>query len=456
MYIVPKHSPVIKTTLHCVTSVKNFKIPYFIVFAHTYHHVLISLYNSRINEHLRTTQRKNLSYLNTRSRYIDMETVVVIVGAGPAGLATSVCLNKHSIPNLILEKEDVYASLWKKRAYDRLKLHLAKNFCQLPFMPHGPDVPTFMPKEYFIDYLDAYVTCFDIYPRYNRTVKFTMFDVSNNKWRVEAENTVTGEIEVYWSEFVVVATGENGDRYIPEVEGLNNFYGEVVHSSMYKSGRDYKDKNVLVVGGGNSGMEISFDLNNFDANTAVLIRTPRHILTKEEVYVGMTLLKYFPVRMVDTVVMMMSKARLFIYGDPSKYGLIRPNQGPFVTKFLTGRTPVIDVGTVRKIHEGKIQVINGGIRSIEGKTLTFENGLRQDFDVIVFATGYKSSVCNWLKNYEYVMRDDGFPKNPMPDHWKGEKNIYCAGFSRKGIAGAAQDAMSVAQDIKSILETARY
>ncbi|KAH0920908.1 hypothetical protein HID58_020926, partial [Brassica napus] len=409
-----------------------------------------------INEHLRTTQRKNLSYLNTRSRYIDMETVVVIVGAGPAGLATSVCLNKHSIPNLILEKEDVYASLWKKRAYDRLKLHLAKNFCQLPFMPHGPDVPTFMPKEFFIDYLDAYVTRFDINPRYNRTVKFTMFDVSNNKWRVEAENTVTGEIEVYWSEFVVVATGENGDRYIPEVEGLNNFYGEVVHSSMYKSGRDYKDKNVLVVGGGNSGMEISFDLNNFDANTAVLIRTPRHILTKEEVYVGMTLLKYFPVRMVDTVVMMMSKARLFIYGDPSKYGLIRPNQGPFVTKFLTGRTPVIDVGTVRKIHEGKIQVINGGIRSIEGKTLTFENGLRQDFDVIVFATGYKSSVCNWLKNYEYVMRDDGFPKNPMPDHWKGEKNIYCAGFSRKGIAGAAQDAMSVAQDIKSILETARY
>ncbi|WZZ63969.1 hypothetical protein YC2023_075339 [Brassica napus] len=304
-----------------------------------------------------------------------METVVVIVGAGPAGLATSVCLNQHSIPNLILEKEDIYASLWKKRAYDRLKLHLAKNFCQLPFMPHGPDVPTFMPKEFFIDYLDAYVTRFDINPRYNRTVKFSMFDMSNNKWRVEAENTVTGAIEVYWSEFVVVATGENGERYIPEVKGLNNFCGEVVHSSMYKSGRDYKNKNVLVVGGGNSGMEISFDLNNYDANTAVLIRTP---------------------------------------------------------------------------------VINGGIRSIEGKTLTFENGLRQDFDVIVFATGYKSSVCNWLKNYEYVMRDDGFPKNPMPDHWKGEKNLYCAGFSRKGIAGAAQDAMSVAQDIKSILETARY
>ncbi|CAH2036194.1 unnamed protein product [Thlaspi arvense] len=384
-----------------------------------------------------------------------METVVLIVGAGPAGLATSVCLNQHSIPNVILEKEDVYASLWKKRAYDRLKLHLAKRFCQLPFMPHGPDVPTFMPKDHFIDYLDAYVTRFNINPRYNRTVKFSTFDVSNNKWRVEAENTVTGETEVYWSEFLVVATGENGDGYIPEVKGIETFPGEIVHSSQYKYGRDFKGKNVLVVGGGNSGMEISFDLCNFEANTAVLVRTPRHVLTKEEVYLGMSLLKYVPVKVVDTLVMLTTMARLFVYGDVSKYGLLRPKQGPFATKLYTGKSPVIDVGTVQKIRDGKIQVINGGIGCIKGKTLTFENGLKQDFDAIVFATGYKSSVCNWLKNYDYVMKEDGFPKKPMPKHWKGEKNLYCAGFSRKGIAGAAQDAMAVADDIKSILATTK-
>ncbi|CAH8332551.1 unnamed protein product [Eruca vesicaria subsp. sativa] len=327
-----------------------------------------------------------------------METVVLIVGAGPAGLATSVCLNQHSIPNVILEKEDIYASLWKKRAYDRLKLHLAKNFCQLPYMPHGPDVPTFMSKDLFIKYLDAYVTHFDINPRYNRTVKFSTFEVSNDKWRVEAENNVTGETEVYWSDFLVVATGENGDGNIPA----------------------------------------------------------RHVLTKEEVYVGMSLLKYCSVTMVDALVMMMASTRLFMYGDLSKYGLFRPKQGPFATKLFTGKAPVIDVGTIKKILEGEIQVINGGIRSIQGKTLTFENGLKQDFDAIVFATGYKSSVCNWLKNYEYMMKEDGFPKKPMPKHWKGEKNLYCAGFSRKGIAGAAQDAMYVAEDIRSILATTKY
>lgn len=62
---------------------------------------------------------------------------------------------------------------------------------------------------------------------------------------------------------------------------------------------------------------------------------------------------------------------------------------------------------------------------------------------------------NCKQNYEYVMKDDGFPKNPMPKHWKGEKNVYCAGFARKGIAGAAEDAMSVANDIRSILDSTK-
>ncbi|KAJ0959377.1 putative indole-3-pyruvate monooxygenase [Helianthus annuus] len=76
------------------------------------------------------------------------ETVVVIVGAGPAGIATSACLNLLSIPNIVLEREDCYSSLWQKKAYDRLKLHLAKNFCQLPHMPFPLSAPTFVPKKY--------------------------------------------------------------------------------------------------------------------------------------------------------------------------------------------------------------------------------------------------------------------------------------------------------------------
>lgn len=84
----------------------------------------------------------------------------------------------------------------------------------------------------------------------------------------------------------------------------------------------------------------------------------RHILTKEEVYLGMSLLKYCPVKMVDTLVMGVSAARSFMYGNLSKYGLFRPKQGPFATKLFSGKAPVIDVGTVQKICDGKIQVFS--------------------------------------------------------------------------------------------------
>ena len=71
------------------------------------------------------------------------EVSVIIAGAGPSGLAISACLSQNSISHIILEKDDCSASLWRKNAYDRLKLHLASEFCALPLMPHSPSSPTF-------------------------------------------------------------------------------------------------------------------------------------------------------------------------------------------------------------------------------------------------------------------------------------------------------------------------
>ncbi|KAH0920907.1 hypothetical protein HID58_020925 [Brassica napus] len=77
---------------------------------------------------------------------------------------------------------------------------------------------------------------------------------------------------LYWSSFVVVVTGVNGECYIPAVKGLDTFNGEIVHSSKYKSGHDLKGKTVLVARGGNSSMEMCFALNNLDARMTVSTR----------------------------------------------------------------------------------------------------------------------------------------------------------------------------------------
>lgn len=78
-----------------------------------------------------------------------------------------------------------------------------------------------------------------------------------------------------------------------------------------------------------------------------------HITTKEQIFMGMKLVQYLPVKFVDRLIMTMAS---FTFGDLSNYGIMRPKDGPFVLKARTGRSSVIDVGTVQKIRNGEIKV----------------------------------------------------------------------------------------------------
>lgn len=202
------------------------------------------------------------------------DPVAIIIGAGPSGLATSACLNHHSIPHIVLEREDCYASLWRKYTYDRLHLHLRKQFCELPHVSFPDSYPAYVPKNQFLQYLEDYVSRFKISPMYQRSVEFASFDEEAKKWNVKAKNVSSGEVEEYSARFLVVASGETSNPFIPELEGLNTFSGEFLHSTKFKNGKTYRDKNVLVVGSGNSGMEIALDLANHGARTSIAIRSP--------------------------------------------------------------------------------------------------------------------------------------------------------------------------------------
>ncbi|KAI3449550.1 hypothetical protein Pfo_006215 [Paulownia fortunei] len=375
------------------------------------------------------------------------EAAVIIVGGGPSGLATAAYLHNLSIPYTLLEREDCFASLWQKYSYDRVHLHLAKQFCELPLLPIPTTYPTYLSRKEFIQYLSDYVSRFSISPTYRRSVETASYDEMAGKWKIKARNLGSDEVEDYWSRFLVVATGETCDASIPEVEGLESFMGEVLHSTKFRNGKKFEGKKVLVVGSGNSGMEIALDLANSGAKTSIVVRSPIHILSRGMTYAGLVLSKYLPFNWVDSMVALMSKA---VYGDLTKYGIQRPKEGPFALKVNYGKYPVIDVGTFHKIKSGEVQVLPG-IRSIKGNNVLFENAKEYPFDVIVFATGFKRSTKEWLKGDEYLLTDDGLPKQSFPNHWKGKNGLYCAGLARRGLYGAAMDAQNIAHDIKTLL-----
>lgn len=201
----------------------------------------------------------------------------VIVGAGPSGLAVGACLKEQGIPFVILERADCIASLWQKRTYDRLKLHLPKKFCQLPNFPFPDHYPEYPAKKQFIDYLESYANNFDIKPQFSETVQSAKYDEACRLWRVKSVSSDNGnggrsEVE-YICQWLVVATGENAERVVPDIDGLKDFGGEVLHACDYKSGENFRGKKVLVVGCGNSGMEVSLDLCNHDAQPSMVVRS---------------------------------------------------------------------------------------------------------------------------------------------------------------------------------------
>jgi indole-3-pyruvate monooxygenase len=93
-------------------------------------------------------------------------------------------------------------------------------------------------------------------------------------WILIARDMEKSTIVHYMAKFLVVASGANSAENIPMVSGLESFPGVAMHSSSYKSGVVYSGRNMLVVGSGNSGMEIAYDLASHGANTSIVIRSP--------------------------------------------------------------------------------------------------------------------------------------------------------------------------------------
>lgn len=188
----------------------------------------------------------------------------IIVGAGPSGLAASACLSENGVPSLILERSDCIASLWQHRTYDRLKLHLPKNFCELPFLKFPENFPKYPTRPQFISYMESYAAHFSIRPRFNQTVLWARFD--DGLWRVRTTD------HEYVSRWLIIATGENAEPVIPDIAGLEKFPGKIIHTSSYKSGLEFQNQKVLVVGCGNSGMEVSLDLCRHNAVPHMVVR----------------------------------------------------------------------------------------------------------------------------------------------------------------------------------------
>src|SRR5580658_863427 len=187
----------------------------------------------------------------------------IIIGAGPAGLASAASMGALGLRATVLEKADTVGSVWR-RHYDRLHLHTDRGHSGLPGMAMPRSYPTYPSREQVVEYLESYAAHFRIQPVFDTTVLKVARDGA--QWRVDTNKAAVS------APVVVIATGWADFPYRPRWPGFDAFQGNLVHSSEYRNTSAYAGKRVLVVGFGNSGGEIALDLANAGIDTTLAVR----------------------------------------------------------------------------------------------------------------------------------------------------------------------------------------
>ncbi len=315
---------------------------------------------------------------------------VVVVGAGPAGLATAACLRARGVPFVVLERASAVASSWRNH-YERLHLHTVKRHSALPMAPFPDEAPRYPSRDEVVAYLDAYARRFEIAPRFGELVR-----------RIRP-----GEVETaartYPARAVVVCTGYNRVPHVPAWPG--ELGGPVVHSSAYRNGAPYKGKRVLVVGSGNSGAEIALDLWEHGAQPTLSIRGPVHVVPREVFGIpaqitSLYLFSRLPPRVADRVSLFTLNRAV---GDLSRWGIERPALGPVSQVLEKKRIPLIDVGTIDLVRQGKIAVAKD-VAGFAPDEVRFVDGTARPFDAVVLATGYRTGLPDLVEGVDFDAR----------------------------------------------------
>jgi putative flavoprotein involved in K+ transport len=220
-----------------------------------------------------------LDLRKSAAQYADRDPVVLVVGGGQAGLSIAARCKQLNLDTLIVDREARIGDNWRNR-YHALTLHNQVQVNHLPYMPFPPNWPTYIPKDKLANWFEAYVDAMEL--NYWTSTEFAggAYDEQQGRWSVTLRRT-DGTTRTMHPRHVVLATGVSGIPSWPDIPGLKNFAGSVLHSSQYDDGEHWKDKRAIVIGTGNSGHDIAQDLYSSGTDVTLVQRSPTLITNIE-------------------------------------------------------------------------------------------------------------------------------------------------------------------------------
>ena len=321
-----------------------------------------------------------------------MSDRVCIIGAGSSGIAACQVLHARGIPFDCFEKGSGVGGNWRygndngmSSAYRSLHINTSKRIMEYATFPMPDDYPDFPSHRQIADYFDAYVDHFG----FRDQIHFNTEVVSVHKgtepfpftWRVTLDS---GEERDYRA--VMVANGHHWDPRYPEPPFPGEFHGETVHAHDYRTPEGYEGTRVLVLGFGNSAMDIAVELSRIADRTFLSVRRGFHVIPK-----------YLKGKPLDTLSNPISRRLPFTvtrrsfeklieksWGRPEDYGLPKPDHR------LGEAHPTVSSEILSRLGHGDITV-KPNIERLEGDSVRFTDGSVERVDRIIWCTGYKIS-----------------------------------------------------------------
>lgn len=361
---------------------------------------------------------------------------VLVIGAGPAGLATSAALTQAGVAHRVLERGDQVGHTWA-HLYDNLVLHTAKGLSALPGLPFPASTPRFPTRRDLLDYLARYADTFRA-PIETRT---EVASVRRDSAGWVVHTTAGADLH---ARAVVMATGIVANPYEPAIAGRDRFRGRVLHSVHYHRPEGFAGQRVLVVGAGNSAGEISVELMRAGAHVTLAVRSGARIVPRELAGIP---IQYFSL-LVGALPAPAQRMALAALGRAS--ALVRgravlPAPGPTACP----KVPLVGLDLADALRAGTIQ-LRGGLAGFTESGMHFADASEAPFDAVILATGYRAAVgplgplvrfdpCGFARRRDRVASD-------------AERDLYFVGHNygiQGGLYNIARDAPLVARHLKA-------
>jgi len=341
----------------------------------------------------------------------------IVIGGGQAGLASAYYLQKSGLTFKVLESGMHPTGSWPYY-YDSLTLFSPARYSSLPGLKFPGKAGQYPERDEVITYLRKYADTFKFPIAYNHAVKEVQ--------RIEEGFEVkTVSDQIFFAKTVISATGSFRHPHVPLLPGIEQFNGSTSHSSNYQNPNPFVNKRIVVVGRGNSAVQIAIELAEY-AQVTLAVQQP--IQFKPQKFLGLDLHFWLKASGID-----------------------------FFPFHKIGRTPpgaaaVLDSGYYRRKIAAGMPDQKPMFLSFYQEGVVWPNEQKEPIDHVIWATGYRP-------NMAYLKKLGALDSLGSPIHRTGisstVKGLYYVGlanqrsFASATIRGAGRDAKYVVQHLQT-------